>query len=155
MHRGGEAGVHEVGREEGVGEGGQPNWARDCDSLQANLKSKSDYSKWLNFQTTMVPKTKDQEFYVNPKEAPNHFYYDEREAALKTGKDIFLFFFKLDFSAKARWFYSLYSELQVVFGKLEMVFEIPNCQVWLKLSVLNITDNMGFTLETWKISVSI
>ena len=31
--------------------------------------------------------------------------------------------------AKARWFYSLYSELQVVFGKLEMVFEIPNCQV--------------------------
>ena len=58
MHRGGKAGVHEVGREEGVGAGGQ-NWARDCDSLRANMKSKSDYSKWLNFQT-MVPKTKDQ-----------------------------------------------------------------------------------------------
>ena len=51
-------------------------------------------------------------------------------------------------SAKARRFYSIYSELQVVLGKLETVFMIPNCQVWLKLSVLNITDNIGFKPES-------
>ena len=33
--------------------------------------------------------------------------------------------------------------------KLGVVFEIPNCQVWLKLSILNITDNMGFTPRTY------
>ena len=32
--------------------------------------------------------------------------------------------------------------------KLEIVFEISNCQVWLKLSVLNIADNMGFNPES-------
>ena len=50
--------------------------------------------------------------------------------------------------AKARWFYSLYSKLDVVFGILVLVFEIPNCQVRLKLSVLNIADNMGFKPES-------
>ena len=44
--------------------------------------------------------------------------------------------------AKARWFYSLYSELQVVFGELEMVFE--GRRGYLKIG----PDNLGSKPET-------
>ena len=45
--------------------------------------------------------------------------------------------------AKARQFYSLYSEQLTNLSKTDQ-FEVPNCQVWSKLSGLKISDNIGF-----------
>ena len=48
--------------------------------------------------------------------------------------------------AKARQFYSLYSEQLTNLSKTDQ-FEVPNCQVWSKLSVLKISDDMGVHLK--------